>query len=370
MKLKINAVLTTKSPMHIAAPESGRYDPDTGYTSEYGTNGFPCTLTQKMSIATEGETTEDGNSIATIKKTPVIAANNIAGRLRRHAAKLLLEALREKDQKVSIETYSALMCGAVTSKPDSRDTKYAEYLAVKEHPYLGLFGGGPRMYPRNVKVHNALPMNNMTNQLASKLVHPHAADYAQNGLERKLLKVSMFRRNDDLHTLADIATQEKSIEDFEKVITARQTKILAERAKGKDNKSETTTFTFSALELIVPNVNFATVFELDVNDNAQVGLFLLSLSSFAQTERIGGQSRNGFGMFEFNDVIITDDEGNQHNSIFNNGELNKTNPEVAKYISAWKEAAKTLEASDLETMYELAPVKEKKKATPADKKAA
>ena len=78
---------------------------DSNGQRNYSGDGFPCTAVQKMTIVlpetepTDGELTPATRNSRTY---PVIAANNIAGRMRRHAAEIVLTALVAKGQKVSM----------------------------------------------------------------------------------------------------------------------------------------------------------------------------------------------------------------------------------------------------------------------------
>ena len=78
--IRIHAMLRTLSPLHITSPESARLNlaemkPIYSDSKEHP----PLNLTQKMSVLEAGGST---------RQVPVIAANNIMGRLRRHAARL------------------------------------------------------------------------------------------------------------------------------------------------------------------------------------------------------------------------------------------------------------------------------------------
>lgn len=157
MKCTIYTMLKLLSPLHIAAPSELRLDPSTGKT-KYGTSGdgtIPCTGVQKMVIVGPGSTDEaaaepgpeaNGNGGKAPKnltkyRVPVIAGNNIAGRLRRQAGTLVLRALEAKGESVNLSTFSVLMSGAVTGNPSGEDLTYQEYEQARKHPYFGLFGG-------------------------------------------------------------------------------------------------------------------------------------------------------------------------------------------------------------------------------------
>ncbi len=362
MKVRINAILKTLTPLHIAAPGAFRLNTDTGYV-EFESAGnknsmTPCTGIQKLRV-----TGSNGNI-----SMPVIAANNIAGRLRRHAAELVLKALRAKGQKVSIQAYSSLMCGAATGAPDSRDLSYAEYKQSADHPYLGLFGGGPRMLSRNVRVMNALPVSKETAALMENLTHPNARSYQQD--VNRLTQAWTFRHNDDLMDLSNVPLQEESIENYVEAIQSRQVVIMNEKGNEDENgkkRSKTSTFAFSSLEFVIPGTHFDLAFNLDVANEAQIGLFLMSLDSFVSKERMGGHSRNGFGAFVLKDVVMTDEDGKETNIFDSNGRLNQMAGSVKPYLGAWAIAAANLDTKVIEEMMTMPTIEKKgKKAAKAE----
>lgn len=351
---RIHTLIRVLTPLHIAAPSSVRFDASTGNMSMSAEGTMPCTGVQKMPVV-PAEADKD------IAYYPVIAANNVAGRLRRHAARIVLDVLKSKGQRVSLATYGTLQCGAWTGKPDGEDMRYGEYLEAKNHPYLGLFGGGPKLMRKGFRLHNALPAVADIRALLGHLAHPHGDGVMNNIPAHRMTKAWGFRRNDDLRDLVGMSAAASTVDDFERVFDERQTKIIEEQAKGKDGDgSRTSTKTYSALEFVLPGTMFDTSFEmLDGVTDAQMGLFLLSLDSFANTERLGGYVRNGFGVVSFASVVMVDESGAE-SSIFNNGRLNLANELVAGYVSAWHEAAEDLDAARLDAM--LRPSEKKEKA--------
>lgn len=345
---RIHAFIKLRSPLHIAAPDNLRFNANNGESFHGGTGGMACTAVQRLPVVGA-----DGKALP----MPVIAANNMAGRLRRHGAAIILDALRAKGQKVSLPTYSILQCGAATGKPDGKPITYGEYKKTREHPYLGLFGGGPKMLRRGFRVHNALPVTTKTSELLGPLAHPAAQEHVQDGVW--LTKVWGFRRNDDLRMLAGIAQAESSIKNFVAEFEKRQALIIEESSKEqKEGGSKASTFTYSAMEFVIPGVIFGFTAELDVNP-AQTGLFLESLDRFAALERLGGHTRNGFGVFTLEDVRMIDDEGREHNEIFHDGRLNRGDPLVQKVLEEWKLAEARLDAGELESLVPLPTEKTK-----------
>lgn len=383
-KYRIHGILKTTSPMHIAAPGSLRYDPDTRRMTS-GKLGIPCTGIQMLSLASvvsiPGETEAETREFQI--KVPMIAANNLSGGLRRQAAAIAFEALLAKGQKVDIGTYSGMTCGSVTGKPDGGLVKFEEYREARANPFLGLFGGGPRMMRRNAKVHNLVPVTKST-----EFMHQGASRHPGfDGAEDLALKVTIpesvrfvqvqtFVKNDDLIKFVDFAMQEKVIADFERKMIERQQNILSDK-EAKDSGAEGSRFsnrTFTSYEYVIPGVSFPMTFELDVTDE-QLGLYMLSLDRYAATERIGGASRNGFGQFVMENVVLVDVEtGEVHKNLFIGGRLDRDEDGVAyPFLQAWDAASQSLSADRLNYLMRPPadkPTDEEKKEKAASKKAA
>lgn len=349
-KYRVHAFLRTLSPLHIASPESAWLNTDTmrlSYTKVPGST--PCTAVQKMPIPAQNA---DGGFVANV---PVIAANNIMGRLRRHGAAHVLDALAARGDKISIKTYSAITCGAVTGNPDGRDPTFDEYRETRAHPYIGLFGGGPRMMRRYVRTFNAVPVMKETEFMFARLPHPYLDESHHVMVDSyRLFGHWTFRRLDDLVELSDSARASATIENFEAELIKRQAQILADRV-GKDaddgSASRNSTRTWSALEFVLPGVIFPLVFELDVT-LAQLGLFLSALDSFSATERLGGHVRNGFGQFALDDVMLMvgDSESGEYGRIFDNSRLIDNDEFLCHAVDAWHEASASMTGADLDRL--------------------
>lgn len=366
MKANIHAIIRTLTPLHIAAPSDVRFDVSTGRITFTDPNAMPCTGIQRMALPIfRPIKSDDGNDRRSQESIPVIAANNVAGRLRRHAASLVLAALKDKGQKVSLTTYGTLQCGAWTGKPDGTDMSYSEYRAAKDHVYLGLFGGGPKLMRKAFRTHNALPSLPMVREIVGSIAHPnpnHMLEYADPW---QLTRAWGFRRVDDLRDLTNLTQAQATVRDFEAAFNARQALIIEDAAKGRDGgekQDRVSTKTYSAVEFVLPGVPFEWFAELDDVSDAQMGLFLASLDSFAATERLGGYVRNGFGAFRLDDVRLEIDGEPCDDSPFHNGRLETSSPQVKPYLDAWRAAAADLDAATLDAMLRPADPKPKKPA--------
>lgn len=351
---RLHAFLRTLSPLHITSPEGARLDVE-NMKLVYGESmGIPLNQVQKLNVQEMG---------GVVRQVPVIAANNIMGRLRRHTATKVLDVLKAKGQKVTISTYSALQCGAATGKPDGRDVYFSEYREAREHPYVGLLGGGPRMMRRYVRAMNAVPYMDATSFMFGRNKHPHLDEAVHKSAQdaRRLTQFWILNRNDDLRELVNISQAQDTIENFNEEINKRQQSILADSKSNADGEgsSRHSTRSFSSFEFVVPGVYFPMSFDLNVND-AQLGLFLMALDSFAATERLGGHARNGMGQFSLSDVVLTDDDNNiVADNLFANNRLRQDDPVVQEALKAWMVAAEQLNGPDLDRLF-APPVEEAK----------
>ena len=376
--VSIHAILTTLSPLHIASPESFRFEVDesTGYgrVKNGSIGGIACAGIQRRRFAPGAiEGVEFG--------IPVVAANNIAGRMRRQAAKILLDVLRDKKQKITLQTYGAITCGAVTGKPDSRDMTFAEYQENSLHPYVGLFGGGPRMLRRRMQVFDALPVVGALRDGGFTIAHPNKSGHSTNG--SGITFGAAFRRGDDISALLDADRMEATVEDFEAQFQARQALIFEDQKKkdAEEKGSRYSTKAWSAFEFIAPGVDFDFTIQLNGVTDAQIGLFLLALDGLAK-EPFGGQSRNGLGRIRLQDVVIAENKEDGlvvSDPIFNANSLIKSNSVVDGYLAAWVEASKSVTAERLDAIMkppvvdseeEVLAKAEAKLAKAAEKKAA
>lgn len=367
-KILITGFLKTLSPLHISAPSNGRYDPSSGEKT-WGDVGVPCNTIQTLGVPGVRAAKEGDGTVPCFVQVPVIAANNLAGRIRRRVAETYLSALAENGEPVSISTYNAIVCGAATGNPDGAPVTYDEYDKATQHVFLGIMGGGPRMMRRRAVVHNALANCSATADLLEKSRIPFN-DIYQGGWSSFLRKhclalpgysltqIWTYRRNDDLRMLSNVALASKSIADFETAFNERQAAIIEESSSDTKGASRTSTFTFQAVEFVPPGVSFPFVVELEEVSDEQAGLYFRGLENFLKQERLGGMGRNGFGEFVLEDGKIT---------VLEDGEMSSTENFDAEdgfrmqAIAAWLDVAGSQKAADINELMRLPAAKDSKK---------
>ena len=393
--MKINSYtlylnLRTISPLHIAGAFEYSYNLATGWGSmgsggeEGRKNSIPCTGIQKMPVQI---VSEDG-SIST-QNFPVIPGNNLMGHLRGHAAALVLDELNSRGEKINMPAFNGLLCGATSGNPDGTPADYMEYRRTRAHPYMGLFGGGPRMMRRYVRGINSVPLTTDTkaNYYAGRLANPlHDVCKISDIKHSRMTHHWTFNRNDHLSALTNMELAEAAIENFDEELAKRNQDILANEAKkakaDKDDEKNNriTTRSFSAMEFSIPGLTFPEAFFLEVTES-QLGLFLACLERFVATDTLGGHGRNGFGHFVVDDnssMLIEHGAGPGGSDlvsrdIFENGRLNLDIELVDKAVRAWDEVKQEMTGAEINEFMALSKAGEKKiedkKNKAAEKKA-
>lgn len=373
-KTLVTGFIVTVTPLHVSSPSSARFDPSTGERA-FGDRGVPLAAVQTLGIPAMITPRQNGEgeqrqAYPGVRQIPAVNGNNWSGRTRRCTADVFLEALRDKGELVNINTYSAIKTGAATGSPDGSPITYDEYVRATNHPFLGLFGGGPRMIKRKARTFPLIALCDESRALLMRNRVPY--DMLYDGWEqiliaympsnpaRNLTMIWTYRRNDDLRDLVGISTAADTIENFEAAFAERQAAVIEDfrRGREKGEGGKTTVFTFQAMEFILPGVAFPFIAVLDDVTDAQAGLWFRGLERFCQNETIGGWSRNGFGVFSFENGRV---------SVLDNGELvethayspsNAADPSAedsyrTRTVSAWLDAAETITAEEINQLMRL-----------------
>lgn len=335
------AVLTTLSPLHITEPAGDRITLD-GKVMQ-GENGFPFARTTKMWLGGNPVVSDasEGSS-ETMKSVPCIPSNTIGGLLRRRAARQIFDHLVGRGEQLSINAYNVLECGAASGNPDRTNPTVDEVVRGYRHPYFGVFGGGPRLLRRKLRVDTALAITDAS----VPYLHTHFGNALTTG---RVTGVVWQRRNDDLLHVVDPVTQEMTIADYLEGVNAYQDDKMANKAKAADDvKAPRGLDTFNALEHVAPGVHFALRLDLTESSEAQAGLLLSSVLALVGLNRIGGQGRRGFGRFLLQSFVVERD-GEQKLLA---SRLSETDLSVSSYgqdlMNKWEQERSSMTAGEFE----------------------
>lgn len=295
MRTSITLRLRTLSPLHVTAPEDCRVTLDGKRV--YGQQGFPCSLTQKLSIPLRAEDAKDEKRAQTV---PLIPANTLRGRLRRMSAKSILAQIEANGEKLSLPAWQGLQSGAIYGHPDSSLPSVEQMRADYESVYLGTWGGSTRLVPSVVSVPAAMPVTDET--ISAGLVPEEAMEDAVGG---RLTQTFFFRRVDDTIVVAD-PRRGGQIHKFDEAYTD-WVKLFGPQAKealGEDGAEAAEpagkvqgVMSFSAREVVSPNVTFVTELHCG-GESRHLGMVIEALRQWAEDPYIGGCRRLGMGRLE------------------------------------------------------------------------
>ena len=400
----IRGVLRLTSPLHIAAARKESVDPDTDRLLPSGERGIavvpatkyrlPMFLRGSQMATPVGQEETDLERGPAFLDVPVIPANDLRGRLRRLAARTVFDILLAKQEKISLDAYHGMTCGAVTGSPGGRLT-FEEATQAAHHPFLGLFGGGPRLVRSALQVSTGWPI------LASTIHAGVLSEDLQSEVpcpiknEWLLTQRLFFRRIDDAISFTDGYAQ-TIIRDFGPEVTRWIASVSAvkkarenaqskpgkgkarskvppgsatesertEAESGKDSPSSIPSRLqlqgFNAIEFVVPGTRFYLEFLVDETrtGKAGVGLFLHALREFIVQQNLGGWTKNGFGRFEVGQITMQQSDSDQvAQNVFAVGlgkaEFDPQSPLVLEALDDWAEASANLSAAEIEKLYEL-----------------
>lgn len=294
----IDIALTLTAPLHVAYPNNYDEDKKVSYTSK-----FPL-------MTTAGQ----------IQYVPYYPANGFRGGLRRKAMAHVLKQLN-KEGPVAGSLYLGLSCGAASASPDAKTPRSVEeLLRVRQNVYMGLFGGGARMFQSAYRVSDMIPVIDSTVSagLVPKTALAHGEDAAPVS-DAKPWQITSMRnsiRIDDLFRVTDVGQILATVKDPNVSVAQHQVKSIdntAARNEAKANNTEkvvkSTLANMMEFETIAPGVPFHVRFDLqhDAGDD-KLGLLLLCLQDLFVENGFGGWVRCGFGKVNVNKITIDNEE--------------------------------------------------------------
>jgi CRISPR type IV-associated protein Csf2 len=369
---KIEGFFHLTSPLHCSTADSDKGKGDKNFTN-----------TQKQYILTPNGS----------QQFPFFPGNDLRGRLRRKAAKIIMESLVKKS-KISVDLYSALSAGTIHASPEST-LSMEEALRARDNVYMGLFGGGTRMLRSRYRVNDLIPVARGT--VEAGVVPTEVADFratipagrigentSGDLTGYQLCNTRTSFRIDDVTRVLSADDINKYIKDAVGAVAAKQADNLASRAERKDSKAKAKdgeipardvmkkeeTSNMFVVESIISgtDMHFLLDFENDASDE-HVGMMLLSLQDLVREQGLGGWVRIGFGRFNA-DVVLT--RNGRTYKIFKDGsngaDATLTDEVMESFVNKALNAVAKLTAEDLmEFFTNKKPVKEDD--MPAPKKA-
>jgi len=352
----IEGIFRLKTPLHCAAPGEGQGNE---------------TRTMTMPVVTRSHRTY----------VPFFPANDLRGRLRRKAARLVMEALSSSG-KISRELYSGLTCGAMDASPES-DNSIEEIVRARGNLYMGVFGGGKRMLRSRFGVADLVPVVAATvdagmvpKALAERTESTFTPMTSRDGALADVQGFELlYNRNgfkrDDAFSVARPEELEAYVDNVLVDLTRYQESVVAGRKERAEDKAKdasekqgvkkTDVANWYTVQAIAPGTPM--YFRLDMDDaltSAQVGILLQSLLDLMNEQALGGWSRCGFGRYAA-DLTLVRDGGRIPLLVAGDNGAYSLTPATAEYIEAMREELAQQTAAELSAFFmPIKPAKEKK----------
>jgi CRISPR type IV-associated protein Csf2 len=359
----ITGTLKLTAPLHVAAPGDRTIDlgslrlshgeGSSGAMPITGTTHYPMALSESEALD-EGQDNRKSPSERGLVYLPVFPANDARGRLRRLAAEEIFTLLKSRGEFLSMEAYHGMTCGAVTGQLN-KELTFDVALKSGRHAFLGLFGGGPRMITSNLVVNTFWPVTSAT--VRAGLVPAYYEDEKTLIPPNRLTRAIFYRRIDDAMAFSNGNT-ELVVKEYSSAVAAWIKEISASKSEGgQRERSKKQLHTFAAIEYVIPGTRF--FMSLKVNTErpglGALGLLIHSLTAFANKQRLGGWTRNGFGSFDSDLDLIGPDNARVPLFTKTDGsyEPNVDAEKVAEALDAWATVSANITAAELEDLYSL-----------------
>lgn len=281
--ISIRGVITLTAHAHQTAPDGGAE----GVTPQ-----------MKTSVMSNGKLVD----------VPFLTANSVRGMLRRAAGDVLMEKILQAKEQISRNLYLSIKRGAYSrTGMDAGGASYMQMIGADNHVFAGLFGGGAYMYPSKLRIESDLfPMLEATRELFPMRYQALCADVQPYQILKKILIAS----RDDFQRLPEGGLIENAEEAYTEHMAAKFGANLAKKAQKaeakaegqfikKDEKIKTSDLnTFTQVEAIIPGTPFFLGLTARRANDAQIGLLLTAIQSWANANALGGGSCRGRGSFK------------------------------------------------------------------------
>ncbi|CRN66744.1 CRISPR type AFERR-associated protein Csf2 [Pseudomonas aeruginosa] len=302
--MQIEILIRNITPIFSAAPGSNYVSLEGTINPPLGSSRFPLTRARTMSVVAD-----TGDGVAKAVSLPIVPGNTMRNLLRRTMLKEVIEpALCEKAAQLSIGAYATAYAGNSSGNPDGMPSSFDEIVTMRSHPFLGLFGGGPRMLQGRLMVDSLYPIH----QFSERII---GTDYINDSIKGSITEIVWTRRNDPVLQLGganDVAVIDGGTQAANDWITSllasnkekkgkagKQTEDSAESAdsNGRGLKA------FNAHEVVIGGVKWLWRINVDRPSGAQVGLILLAINKLAN-QRIAGGHAKDYGRFAIEGVFL------------------------------------------------------------------
>lgn len=321
---------------------------------------------------------------------PIFPGNDLRGRLRRKAAKYVIDALVSDQRRVSLETYMGLMCGTAVATPDSKQT-VEEFVRASRNIYMGLFGGGSRILRSRYAAADLVPVVKATveagcvpewlqsgteseagrvppltvcvgkNKGSDELVYNSVSD-GYSGLTANVNMVrvdDVMRVSDGLYMEATVEAAAEKVDAYQARVAVKNKVRKDEKLQGMENDENRTkkidAGNMFAAEAVAAGVHLWTDILLDDHLTlAQVGLFVQAFADIVKEQKLGGLSSKGFGRFRTKNMVICHpalSDGVEIKLFEEDGSEARLSPQLAPALEAMRNELARLDLDEMSSYF-------------------
>lgn len=301
--MQIEVIIRNITPIFSAAPGKSRISLD-GTINPPGDRHPPLTRARSMKVVAD-----TGDGVAKAVSLPIVPGNTMRNLLRRTMLREVIEpALQEKQAQLTIGAYTTAYAGSSSGNPDGVPSTFDEIVLMRAHPFLGLFGGGPRMLEGRLMVDSLYPIHQNSERIIG-------TDYINDSIKGSITEIVWTRRNDPILQMSsaeDAAIIEGGVKsandwitdllDSSKARKGKASKKEEASAEGDDDNARGLR-AFNAHEVVIGGVKWLWRLNVDRPTDAQVGMILLALNKLPNQRIAGGHSKD-YGRFVIEGVTL------------------------------------------------------------------
>ena len=359
--MKLNVIFRTVTPYHSSQPGISRVDLNGNFISNG--QGFPCIRTRHSSFLIPTDEKWDR------QWRPIMPANSLRHALRERIAQRYFDAFRGKCT-LSLGAYAAILSGNATGNPDGAPAPFTVIQKTRNHPFLGLFGGGPRMIEGKLIVDQAIPIvSSLLGYIPDapqELALPDSVRLTEIVFKRRVDPVMKLDENqidliaglpesmdawfNSYYAPSSGVKQEKTAkkdDESASAVNSKETKAAKKNKESKEtkedkeineqeetkenNESGRGLMAFNAHEVVIPGVPWMwKVHAKAPLTPAQIGALLDGVSQLHGT-RLGGMSALGYGQIEIMSITLDSTE-------YWDAQSHTLQDNAAEYLNTWIES--------------------------------
>jgi CRISPR type IV-associated protein Csf2 len=299
--MKISVIVRNLTPIHSSDPVQAKITVEGKIVPATERVGFPFVRMRTINIPVSY-----GEGAATMAPMPCVPQNTMRNLLRRAALEDVLRPLFGTSS-MGIGAYAAAFAGNATGNPEGQASTFDETIKIRQHCFLGLFGGGPRFHHGRLSVDNMYP-------ITEKAVRIIGAGYEDRYVGGDIMSTVWIRRSDPITKIND-PEKASVIANGNEAITSWCLAMNEKPKKGNkaSESSEEGTETdknrglnaFNAHEVVSPGVDWLWSMRLKNPTNAQVGLVLKSIRNIVDLDmQVAGGNARDYGKISIEDVLV------------------------------------------------------------------